>query len=35
MRRRAEYFEQVLNVKDVRDVNENVVGIGGWQCRRI
>ena len=30
-RRLAEYFEQVLNVADVRKANINVVG--NWRCR--
>ena len=30
----AEYFEQVLNVADVREAN-NVFGIGGHRCWKI
>ena len=35
-RRWAEYFEQDLNVADVKEVNINVVGWhGGWRCWEI
>ena len=31
----AEYFEQVLNVADVREANINIFGIGGHRCWKI
>ena len=31
-RRLAKYFEQVLNVADVREAIINFVGIGGCRC---
>ena len=31
-RRWGEYFEQVMNVEDVRQANIRVVGICGCQC---
>ena len=34
-RRWAEYFEQVLNVADVREANINVVGNFGCRCWEI